>query len=146
MFSWCPASSLISTVFVSPLLRGLPDLWGEERNGDLKSRLFPQNVWLWVFASAPIFCWRKHPVGDWTKYQFRSNSRVSLGIISSLFFCQACLILPYVSVCQSLGSWPTRQCQEWNPSHDEGLELKQTLVDHSHTFCTIITLEHFSGG
>lgn len=42
------------------------------------------------------------------------------------------------------GSWPSKQCRAWTPSHGMGLKLTQALVVNSHKFFTMIVLIHLA--
>ena len=49
-------------------------------------RLSPRNIWLWISASLPFFCWRK-PLWSWLdKSLIYEYSRISLGIILLIYF------------------------------------------------------------
>jgi hypothetical protein len=78
------------------------------------------------------------------------NSRESLGSFHSLFVVVVVVIVSpvwfyprFLGYLRS-GSWPSKQCQVWAPSHSVGLKLYQSLVGHSYKFSAIFTPEHLA--
>lgn len=60
--------------------------------------------WLWLFVTAPVGCQRQLLWWHLDKeliYEI-ADSRISLVIISLIYFCQTCLFLPYVTGLSSL--------------------------------------------
>lgn len=42
------------------------------------------------------------------------------------------------------GSWPSRECKLWDPSHVMNLKLNQSLVSHPHKFRSAFTPAHLA--
>jgi hypothetical protein len=126
----------------SPISMGLPDLLGID--GHLQVRLS-----LCIMSGSgslhPLLLATRGSLSDdnWTRNQ--TMSRISLGILTSLFLASYGWFYPRSLRSSISGSWPCRQCRAWAHCHRVILKFSQALVDCSHKFHTTITTAYLVG-
>lgn len=145
MLPWCLSFPLTPIVFSSPCLPVFPNLWREVPGGDLQFRLSfcvefcHVSLYLLPSATGGTFS------DDWLiKVPIYEYNRISLGIISlTIYFWQFVFGFYAMSLGYTVShSWPSTQCTAW--ASWVGFKLNQTLIGHSHKFCSTIAPAHLA--
>lgn len=156
MFSWCPPSPLTPRVLQSSLLQDAPSS-KEGPDGDLWFILALYDVWLCLCICSHLL-WEEVSLMTTDEALIYVYSRISLGITSLLLvkylFWFSFLFFLTVVLGSTTGLKANQTPVSGHPgsvghgfshSHGVGLKLKQTLVGHSHKFCTTIVPAHLVG-